>query len=238
MPHPIKAGPPAVGEGRRIVRRSGRMSFKSLYRVDTVPWYWKPPYWIYGYGLGVLLRLWILFVGLTSRIERRGRTPEGPVILALWHENWFVFFCTFLRLPTHVWINHPWWYMRHIHVALRMSGIRLILGSTGNDGREAADRLVERLRAGASTAISPDGPYGPFRVLKKGVLHVALQSGLPIVPVRFRVTPDVRMRSGDRRVMPLPFSKIIVEYGEPWRVTSENFSAMDKQVADGMTDFV
>ena len=53
-------------------------------------------------------------------------------------------------------MQHPLWYMKPIHVVLGCIGVeRIVLGSTGYHGREAARTLVEYLRAGYSTALSP-----------------------------------------------------------------------------------
>jgi lysophospholipid acyltransferase (LPLAT)-like uncharacterized protein len=54
---------------------------------------------------------------------------------------------------SHAWMQHPSWYMQAIHVVLRLIGVdKIILGSTGHSGREAADQLVEYLRRGYSTS--------------------------------------------------------------------------------------
>jgi lysophospholipid acyltransferase (LPLAT)-like uncharacterized protein len=74
--------------------------------------------------------------------------------------------------------------MRPVHTAFRLMGLKpLLLGSSGEEGRRAANDLARLVQKGWSTTISPDGPYGPPRLLKKGVLHVALKSGVPIVPL-------------------------------------------------------
>ncbi len=62
---------------------------------------------------------------------------------------------------------------------------KIILGSTGHSGRDAAELLLGHLRRGCSTVLNPDGPHGPAYVLKKGILHLSLKSGKPIVALRF-----------------------------------------------------
>ena len=66
--------------------------------------------------------------------------------------------------------------------------------------------------------MAPDGPAGPARVLKKGVLHVSAQAGVPIVPVRIRCSRSVTLRSWDRKIIPLPFATISVHFSAPIRV--------------------
>lgn len=63
--------------------------------------------------------------------------------------------------------------------------------------REALDGVVERLRSGTSLMIFPEGTrsatpvLGPFR---KGAFHLAVQSGLPVVPVVLRNTGELMWR--------------------------------------------
>lgn len=135
-------------------------------------------------------------------------------------------------------MQHPAAYMKPVHLALRLMGVRVLLGSGGEEGQKAAATLVRLLRQGWSTAISPDGPSGPAHVLKKGVLHIARESEVPVVPVRFQVRPAVRLRSWDRKPVPLPFARIRVVFGEPITVTEENFEEAAQLLAQGMSGAV
>jgi lysophospholipid acyltransferase (LPLAT)-like uncharacterized protein len=121
-------------------------------------------------------------------------------------------------------MQHPIWYMKPIHVLLRLMGVKkIIMGSTGHSGREAADQLLDHLRQGFSTVLNPDGPHGPAFVLKKGILHVSLKSGVPVVAVRFSSSGFRELNTWDRKKLSHPFSTIEVEIRDPIHVTEENF---------------
>jgi lysophospholipid acyltransferase (LPLAT)-like uncharacterized protein len=126
--------------------------------------------------------------------------------------------------------------MKPFHIVMKLMGIRLLLGSGGEEGRKAANDLVDLLRQGWSTVISPDGPQGPQGVLKRGVLHIALQSGVPILPVRFVAPRTFALPSWDKKSLPLPFSIITVVLGEPIIVSESNFEEAAKLIADRMTN--
>lgn len=160
------------------------------------------------------------------RIEGRENLGEHEsFIYSLWHHLWFLWFVAFVRSHRrHAWMQHPAAYMKPVHILLRLMGVRVVLGSGGEEGRQAATTLVGLLKQGWSTAISPDGPSGPARVLKKGVLHIALESGVPVVPVRLDAKPALRLPSWDKKLVPLPFAGIIVVFGKPVTVTKENFA--------------
>jgi lysophospholipid acyltransferase (LPLAT)-like uncharacterized protein len=121
--------------------------------------------------------------------------------------------------------------MRPAHVVFRLMGAgHIVLGSSGEEGRRAANQIARLAAAGYSTTISPDGPYGPPRVLKKGVLHMALQSGVPIVPVTITSSRFIRLKTWDDKRLPLPFSRIIVTVQEPVVVESCDFDEAARRV--------
>jgi uncharacterized protein DUF374 len=138
------------------------------YRVDNIPFYLKPLFWLYGYVLGFLLYAFIMLLRFTCRIRFEGEEvlrDHPTVILCSWHENapsGFVVLHRLIRGPQ-VSMSHPAWYMKPVHIMLWLLGVRrLVLGSTGYEGREAATKLVKYLQGGYSTIILPDGPKGRF----------------------------------------------------------------------------
>lgn len=196
------------------------------YRVDTVPMLLRPLYLAVSTFLGSLLYLYFLFCHYTCRITHLGRrkVPDGSVVLCLWHTDWWLYVAAFPRHRRHIWINHPAAYMKPTHVLVRMMGVeRLILGSEGREGAKAAHELADCLKQGYSTTISPDGPSGPPKVLKRGVLHIAEMSGAPIVPLRFEASYCLRLPRWDAKRLPIPFlSRISVIYGRPVYVRRED----------------
>lgn len=126
--------------------------------------------------------------------------------------------------------------MKPIHLLLFFIGNKkLALGSSGNSGKEALQIVVEHLKMGYNTAINPDGPAGPLKELKQGVLDMSAESGVEVVPFKI-VTPiswTLKFTWDEKRI-PMPFSKIIVEYGNPVKVTKENYSEAREQLISQM----
>jgi len=210
------------------------------YRVDNVPKVWRP-FWLgFSWTVGAVTWLLLRMLHDCCKITLEGRIDlwrRGNVIYSLWHRFWFLWAVSFVRSHRrHAWMQHPAAYMKPVHIGLRLMGIRVLLGSGGEEGREAANDLVGLLCQGWSTVISPDGPYGPQRVLKKGVLHIALKSGVPILPVRFIVSRTFVLPSWDRKLLPLPFSRLTVFIGDPIVVTESNFEQAAELLAEKMTN--
>jgi hypothetical protein len=67
-------------------------------------------------------------------------------------------------------------------------------------------------------AVLPDGPHGPARQAKPGVVAVAATCGTPIVPVAFSARWAIANPNWDRTSIPLPFSRVVCKFGDPLAV--------------------
>ena len=205
----------------------------SRYQVDKIPIIIRPQFYLYGYGLGLFLFLFLLFLRLTTKVKISGREKlrkNANHIFCLWHSSVLLAFTSGTPLIPSVldrsqqaWMQHPSWYMKPIHILLRLMGVeRIILGSSGHSGREASDQLVECLKRGYSTVMLPDGPNGPPLILKKGILHMSIQSGVPIVAVQFSASRLFELNTWDQKKFPYPFSTVRMRIGYPIQITSDN----------------
>jgi lysophospholipid acyltransferase (LPLAT)-like uncharacterized protein len=193
---------------------------KNYYQVDNVPLLLNIPLTVLSYSFALLLRLYFLLVKNTSRITIEGEEYlQGNYIFCHWHQNIAAYFSAFSRPKNQVWMQHPFWYMKPIHALLSLYGIRYVLGSSGNKGKVAADELCRNLQQGFSTTIFPDGPAGPAKELKKGILHIAQQSGIEVVALQFEVKRSLKINSWDNKFLPLPFNHILVSVSAPIKVT-------------------
>lgn len=58
-------------------------------------------------------------------------------------------------------------------------------GSATRGGMAAMREMIRVARSGQNIVFTPDGPKGPARVAKDGVVYAAQATGLPIVPIAF-----------------------------------------------------
>lgn len=200
------------------------------YRVDNIPLLLKPFFLFYSYSLAATLYSIQAFLYLTCRIEKQGEEHPAPHInhiYATWHENLMPYFIVYIRYrEPYAWINHPLWFMKPVHIILNWMGMKkLFLGSSGHGGREAMLNVVEHLKQGYNTMINPDGPAGPPKILKQGVLEMSKLSGVPVVPVRFELSRSFRLGAWDRKRIPIPFSTIRVVYGKAVAVNERNYES-------------
>jgi lysophospholipid acyltransferase (LPLAT)-like uncharacterized protein len=174
--------------------------------------------------VGGALALYVRLVAATCRVGD-GRVTQDQVVLAFWHEYNLVAAMAAHRLRRH-----------RYHVSFSTQPLRgqvmtALLAAMGagsvplpaEDDRRGAARLAREMarlgREGASLAVSPDGPMGPYRRAKPGALIVARASGLPLQAWAVSARPSIRLRNRwDRHVVPLPFCRLQVEEAEPIRV--------------------
>ena len=64
-------------------------------------------------------------------------------------------------------------------------------------------------------AITPDGPKGPPRIPKPGVIQAAKKTGSFIVPVAVHSTQNWEFINWDTFYIEKPFGTIFMEYGSP-----------------------
>ena len=101
-------------------------------------------------------------------------------------------------------------------------GYDLIRGSTTRGGGRALISLVRVLQEGKEVAVTPDGPRGPARKYAPGALVAAQRSNALILPVVAVADRAWRLKSWDRFLIPKPFSRVTVAYGEPAAVPADN----------------
>jgi lysophospholipid acyltransferase (LPLAT)-like uncharacterized protein len=90
-----------------------------------------------------------------------------------------------------------------------------VRGSSSRGGLEAVRELIRFVRRGRSLAITPDGPRGPREVMKLGPLLVAQRTGAPVIPTECTASRAWFFGGWDRFLVPQPFSRITIHYGEP-----------------------
>lgn len=117
-------------------------------------------------------------------------------------------------------------------------GYRLVRGSSSRGAVGALLAATRELEGGAIVALTPDGPRGPRRELKPGVVAAAQRAGVPLLPVHAEVNRAWRLDSWDRFCIPKPFATVRVAYGAPIHVGPgpEQLTAAVAQARTAMDD--
>lgn len=124
-------------------------------------------------------------------------------IYALWHEYTLVPLVRFSHSTARLLVSQhaDGMIVAEMCKHLRMGVVR---GSTRHNGVQAVRELLRPSRF-RSLAVTPDGPQGPRRQAKVGIIYLAARLGWPIIPIGVGYRRPWRLRSWDRFAIPRPF---------------------------------
>ncbi|MEO8251870.1 MAG: hypothetical protein ABI978_06835 [Chloroflexota bacterium] len=165
-----------------------------------------------------------LYLRLVAATARTSGPPvvQGQTLFAIWHESNLVACAANYRLrATKRVISFSTRGFRGIvmNTMLEAMGSGVVaLPEEGNRGEAArlAKEMARIGREGLSLVVSCDGPRGPYRVAKPGVLIVARSAGIPIQPWGVSIRPAWRLKGRwDKHLVPLPFCRMRVDEATP-----------------------
>jgi lysophospholipid acyltransferase (LPLAT)-like uncharacterized protein len=175
----------------------------------------------------VLIRCWISTMRARAVCVDGRRHPTDPArekyVFAFWHDGLLAPLA--IRTKVRVLISE------HadgelIAQVCRHMGIGVIRGSSHRGGMRALLEMIRTAHEPAHLGITPDGPRGPRRELQAGIIMVASQSGVPILPFGVGFSRVWRAPSWDRFAVPCPFSTMVGVIGEPIQIPA-NLSKED-----------
>ncbi len=167
-----------------------------------------------------LLRASMRFESRNAEVLDRVRADHGEYIMVFWHARWV------LMRYAHPYEKLAVLASRHrdaemlVRVLERLNVV-MARGSSTRGGMIGMREMLRHVRDGYDLAITPDGPRGPRRRVKDGVLAAGRFTGKPIVPVGFGASRARRIRSWDRTLVPFPFGRGVFVYGEPFLVPAD-----------------
>lgn len=98
---------------------------------------------------------------------------------------------------------------------VRGFGLDAVRGSSSRGGATGLRQLVAVVRSGEDVVVVPDGPRGPRHRLQPGIVALATLTGAPVVPMAFAARPARRLATWDEFLVPLPFARCAMVFGEP-----------------------
>ncbi|MBA3963686.1 MAG: lysophospholipid acyltransferase family protein [Chthoniobacterales bacterium] len=178
--------------------------------------------WLIAFGHR-LLEIWAhtLRLEVDDRARIIGASPNERYIGALWHNRLLLLPFVIKRyLPERrgaalISASRDGALLADL---VRRFGFEVVRGSSSRKGASAMLRLAEVIAGGKDVVITPDGPRGPAYELGQGIVFLAQQSGAAVVPINMEYSSCWRLKSWDRFILPRPFSRVRVIFGERHRV--------------------
>jgi lysophospholipid acyltransferase (LPLAT)-like uncharacterized protein len=170
--------------------------------------------------------------------EERWRTlyeAGRPHVFLLWHEALLPLLWQHRHQGVAIVVSEAreGQYLSDLALALGYAAVR---GSSTRGGARALLGAVRQLQSGRAVAFTPDGPRGPRREMKPGVVAAAQRGGGVIVPIHAKADRAWRLHSWDRFMIPKPLARVQITYGRPFEVAEgeEGLAAGLVRAAEGL----
>lgn len=146
---------------------------------------------------------------------------DGPIIFCVWHNRLALSMVAYLRFARIIWPSAGLAAMISaskdgglLAAILDKFGVQAVRGSSSRRGRQALLESTTWVEKGFHIAITPDGPRGPCYQVQDGAIALAQVTGAPLVPVSARIRGKVHLRSWDRFIIPVPFARCDLQFGQ------------------------
>ena len=156
---------------------------------------------------------------------------HGRIIIPIWHQRLFPALAYALRLREFrpiVMISQSRDGEFIADISQRL-GLVPVRGSSSRGGAEALKTIVRKLEENPAVVHIVDGPRGPKGKVKPGLIRMAQLSGAVILPLIVSAEKAWIAGSWDRFLIPKPFSRVTIRWGEPFSVPRET----DPEELDG-----
>ena len=180
--------------------------------------------WLIAFGFR-LLQIWArtLRYEIDDRLGVVGKPINENYIAALWHNRLLLISYVLKRFTPHRPGAGLISASRDGDLVTDLTerfGFDVVRGSSSRLGASAILELTAVLASGRDVLITPDGPRGPAYDLGPGIIFLAQKSGAAVVPINMEYSAYWRVKSWDKFILPRPFSKVRVIFGQPHHVKS------------------
>ena len=202
-----------------------------------------PLYWRLGKAV-------LFFLCRTTRFKEinaeqvRDLVPDKNqnAIFVFWHNR--MFFMTYFMKIRYVCQGHRLLvfssYSKDGEIMTRLEsslGTSVIRGSTSKGAIKGLINLLRKALTGYSPVITPDGPRGPKYEVQDGLVFLAQKTGFPIIPISWNANRFYRFKSWDSFMIPLPFARVRVTYGQPVIAQAhEDKEALRQRIKDALME--
>ncbi len=163
--------------------------------------------------------VWLICITLRKSVEnqhweKRARDSGKGAIYVFWHGRLLYFAHYYRGSKGNILVSQSD-DGEFIARVIKLLGFRLVRGSKSGGGLQAFRQISRMLRNGEYVAVTPDGPRGPGFRVHEGVITLASTTGSPILPMTTGFRKKKIFKSWDRFVLPCPFTRVRIIYGEP-----------------------
>jgi lysophospholipid acyltransferase (LPLAT)-like uncharacterized protein len=204
-------------------------------------------YYLFGWLIRLLFALLFLTCRVTVKEQEvietyRKNHPGKGLLYASWHRG-LSFFIYYFRFQKGVVMASASKDGELAAQTAKRHGWIVVRGSSSYRGSEALREMVPYVKKGYRAGLVVDAPRGPAHVSKIGIVIASRLSGVPIVPLMWSADRYWRLKSWDRTIIPKPFSRIVLLYGNnlievPGKASREECEAYRQQLDETLNSLM
>ncbi|MBD3166460.1 DUF374 domain-containing protein [bacterium] len=177
---------------------------------------WRIVLWAMEHVVARMVRLYartwrVQYIGLENL---RAASRQGARYFCSWHGLLYATGSPYVDRGIYGMIS-PAWEGDLIAAVLKGVGYKTVRGSSGMQRPEEFRRAVTILREGHPFAHAMDGPEGPARQIKPGIITMAAAGRAAMILSGAAASPAFRLPTWERHLIPLPFARVVVGHAAP-----------------------
>ncbi len=123
--------------------------------------------------------------------------------------------------------------------AVKLLGGETVRGSSTRGGVGALKGIIGLKNKGWNPSVAVDGPKGPIYEVKPGIFQISRLAKLPIVPISYHASRfKIFEKSWNKTRLPLPFSTVVIEWGEPLPMVSKDIDPKSPELAEQLKNTI
>jgi lysophospholipid acyltransferase (LPLAT)-like uncharacterized protein len=175
---------------------------------------------------------------LNPEIERDIREKSGKAIYTVWHSHIFYIFYHFRGLDKYYLMVSPSRDGDLIANVGTLLGYKVVRGSSFKRTVPGTRECIELLKQDLKVVIIADGSRGPYHRVQAGSVQMSRLTGAPVYTLTYDARPKYEFPSWDKFLLPLPFSKVTLNFGPPMTVPPDADKETIRQKQDELTDLL
>lgn len=186
-----------------------------------------------------IIHLWcktLRIKNLNPEMDREIKEKPGGAIYTFWHSHLFYLFYHYRFLNKFTLMISPSQDGELLTALVKLYGYPVVRASSYKNTIPGTRELAHLLKKDAKVIIIADGSRGPRHRAQVGSVQLARMTGVPVYTLSYDAHPKHEFNSWDRFILPLPFSKVTLNFGAPITVAPKADKDIIRQKQEELTD--
>lgn len=172
----------------------------------------------------VWVLMWLVYLTCKNRFYIHDKVKKNNAILVFWHNELLMMPFLYRKIrdkPKLFIMTSEHFDGVLIEKLCKYFGLNSIKGSSSKGGVKVLIQAIKHIKNDDDIAITPDGPKGPAYSIADGVIAISQKTNANVVVVSVKSSRYIRLKTWDRLIIPIPFSKIAYYAFEPFKISDK-----------------